>query len=435
MTDLVVSTNILTSAWLMGWLVRCVLNLGEQRRRSASFVLILFCLLYGIPIGLDLAIGIPEYVLTPGLRAGVNDESTVLIYNWFVSLFPIILWYSSMANPRGSAGFKAFEVGTLRWPLCILLVSPLPVALLSPKLEMYLVYGAIIQESTTSAAYEHHGFVAMACILSMLSGAALLLVNERLARTLILTLPFTMISIWLQGKRSSVALFLILIWFVGWARGLIRARTLWLHVSVSVLLFSTYIAWYQNTFRPSAVLDGYTTYENSRIDYGRDHHLKAALFSEMPSNEPRILDDRGQSILFSLAMFVPRSQWPDKPLPYAIYMTGFALQSFQANRGWGLTTSILDESVANFGWFGLIIGPSLLIALCRLCDQSCDLIVKLLGTLIACLFLCVEFVAFAPIFFAWILYWRWSRQMEKRTSTSPHHQQRLEPHIEGIAWT
>lgn len=425
MSDFLLIVNMITLTWLAGFTIRCLLDLGARQRKSSSFVSALFCVLYGIPIGLDVFAGIPEYALTPGLRAGANDEFTCLVYNCFVALVPLMLWYGSPRKIQSHSGFAALETNHLRFLLCMLLIGPLLVVPFAPRPDMYLQYGSIIQESTKSASYEFHGFLAVACLLSMLSGAALLLVNHKLGRTFLLVIPFNLIAIWMQGKRSSVALFFILLWFVAWARGLLRSRMVWAMVPMSALIFSGYIAWYQNTFRPNAVQDSFVTYENSRIDYGRDHHLKAAIFCELSGNEQSILEYRGQSFLFSIAMFIPRTEWPEKPLPYAIYMTGYALQSFSPDRGWGLTTSILDEAVANFGWLGFAFGPAILLAICRVCDRSQDLIVKVLGILIACLFLCVEFVAFAPIFLVWVSYTILSQRRELSVRA---------PRIGGLAW-
>jgi hypothetical protein len=107
-------------------------------------------------------------------------------------------------------------------------------------------------------------------------------------------------------------------------------------------------------------------------------------------------------------MYLPRSIWPGKPFTYATYLTAYALKVRPAIMAWGLTTSVLDEAVANFGWAGLLIGPMTFTLLCRICDHSKDPLVKVVGMIVACLSMTVELVAFAPMAVAWILYVGWS---------------------------
>jgi hypothetical protein len=154
-----------------------------------------------------------------------------------------------------------------------------------------------------------------------------------------------------------------------------------------------------------------------RVDYGRDNNLKAAIFCELAdAGDVQILDFRGQSMLFYLTMYVPRRLWPEKPWPYAVYMTAYSLHTRPVDLGWGLTTSFLDEAVANFGWAGLVIGPLTFTLLLRICDLSPDPLVKVIGVLVACLLMTVQFVAFAPLAIAWFLYLGWSRHILGRAS-------------------
>jgi hypothetical protein len=178
----------------------------------------------------------------------------------------------------------------------------------------------------------------------------------------------------------------------------------------ALVILGSYIAWYQKEFRPLAVENSYSVYENSRIDYGRDHDLKAAIFCELSNGESHILEYRGQSFLFYLTMYVPRDLWPGKPWPYQVYLTAHALQTPIGDRGWGITSSFLDESVSNVGWAGLLIGPMVFALLCRICDSSPDLVIKVLGLLVPCLLMAVEGVGLVPLVFVWLIYMAWSRR-------------------------
>src|ERR1022692_3873870 len=87
-----------TFLWLLGWAVRALVDISSDRRRSVSFLLVVFFVFYGVPIVLDLTQGIPEYRDTPGFRAGAMSDSVALVYDLFVSACPVFWWLT--APPR-----------------------------------------------------------------------------------------------------------------------------------------------------------------------------------------------------------------------------------------------------------------------------------------------------------------------------------------------
>lgn len=98
------------------------------------------------------------------------------------------------------------------------------------------------------------------------------------------------------------------------------------------------------------------SYLSFRVNYGRDDTLKMTIFSEI--NDEKILEHRGQTLLYYLTFYIPRDLWEDKPYPYATYFTS-ALVGLDTvtNLGWNMTTSIYDEVFSNFGWLGIILLP------------------------------------------------------------------------------
>jgi hypothetical protein len=198
-----------------------------------------------------------------------------------------------------------------------------------------------------------------------------------------------------------------LIWITFWVRGKITPTVLLAGGLVTGVGFFIYSGWYQETLRPTAASSPQVAYETARIDYGRDHDLKLAMYCEI-TNARQILSYRGESLVFYLTMAVPRSVWPEKPLPYSTYMAAAALNVKPRFFGWSVTTSILDEAITNFGWFGLLVGPLALTLICRIGDRS-DPLGKSLSVLIACLLLTVEITVFATLFLSWALYLVWSQ--------------------------
>jgi hypothetical protein len=415
MSEWTVILNWFTFAWVAAWAAYALMDICSDRRRSVSFLLLVFFVLYGIPIVLDLTLGVPNYDGTPGFRAGATSDSVIDIYDLFVILCPAFWWLTARSR-QGTDRKRFVPAGNVaQRVLWLLLCSPLIALPFAPQPGVYLSYAVVLSDTMSPDAAAFHATIGGLTMIAMVAGTGLLLSRRSFGRTCWLIMPFVTAAMWLNGKRTIVALCFVLFWAAMWMRGLLSRSRIIVFGSLSLVLFIGYIALYQFTFRPIAVANSYSIYENSRVDYVRDQNLKAAILCELPEGDVPILDYRGESILFDIAMYVPRALWPDKPWPYAIYLTSHALEIPVTDLGWGLTSSLLDESVANFGWMGLLIGPLIFALICRVCDRSPDPLVKVTGVLIACLLMTVELVAFAPLFVAWVLYLWWSGYVQRHT--------------------
>ena len=102
-------------------------------------------------------------------------------------------------------------------------------------------------------------------------------------------------------------------------------------------------------------------YTQLRIDFGRDDVTKFVLMREM-EGQP-ILEYRGESVLSLLLMIVPRFIWPAKPYPHYRYLTaelyGITPDELQS----GMTPSIFEMMVANFGYLGMIIAIAVILSI------------------------------------------------------------------------
>jgi len=243
-------------------------------------------------------------------------------------------------------------------------------------------------------------------------------------------LPFLVLACWVNGKRHIVAYVLVLLLFALWQKrvfsglGLVLAG---LGTVVGILAFSLF---YQSYIRGISLVGSESAYENMRVDFGRDGALKMAIFAELEPSRARILEYRCQSIVFYLTFYLPRSAYPDKPWPYAVYLTSSAL-GLKAPRylGWVVTTGWFDESIANFGWLGLLLGPSLFTLIARIGDGCQSELTRTLTIVVGSVLQVVHPWASSPIIALWILAVIMSRR-------SQWQRMRLEP-VSGRAtrWT
>jgi hypothetical protein len=301
-----------------------------------------------------------------------------------------------------------------------LLVAPVVVLFLAPDIAVYSSYAACLG-MTDRDQISFHGFLALACVLSIVAGGALVLVERRPLATIAYVLPFVFASAWLQGKRAVVLLVCLIGVLDLWQRRVLRGTRLVMASLAALALFGFYSYEYQTRIRQVGATEGNADYERTRLDYGRDHGIKLAIFAELNPQVVRILDYRGESLLFDVTMFVPRKAWPTKPWPYAVYATSASLFIHPRDIGWGLATSWLEEAIANFGWFGLLAGPLLLGLICRVGDAAQDAMSKALTVTVSCLLLVVQAPAFIgfPVLWAYIT-WR-ARRRAKRVVRLPSH--------------
>lgn len=117
----------------------------------------------------------------------------------------------------------------------------------------------------------------------------------------------------------------------------------------------------------------------------RSMHMKFAIYASLNPSTIHILDYPGQSILFDLFYFIPRSLWPTKPWPYIYYfisgVMGYSSYQFVS---WQMPPSYYPEFVSNFGILGLFISVIFTVWISRFLDKR-SLVCKVLGTALICL--------------------------------------------------
>lgn len=430
MSPLLQFTDVLTVCWLAlcGWWA--VRRLAAGERCSVYFLIIIHFVLCGLPLLLDVVVGQPDYEAQPGYYRASREESVALIYCAYVSVVPVIMYLAGRSrggrDPVSAEQLAALAARMQRMNilLWVLIAMPLVMLLWAPNPRLYLEYGAGALAPLRVEESDFHGIFALTCLLSVLAACGWLLGRGKVrVVSLCAVAPFVAASLWLFGKRSIVALTLLFMVYVLWRRGvLVRGRLLvggFLAVAIMALVSTTY----QMNVRGKWNLEGGIDYDGMRIDYGRDASIKLALERELDDSSRPVLEYRGQSVVFCAFIAVPRAAWPDKPWPYAVYLTAAALDLAGVDYlGWGLTSSWLDEAIADFGWLGLALGPLLLALVCRFGDGSGSTLVEALTVVVGALLMAVDFPAFSVLAFAWFVgaaVARIHRRFRRRAESGP----------------
>lgn len=403
--------NILTFIWLLFWAARSFQQLVGGKTNTIFIVIIIHFLFSGIPLLMDILLGQPNYDNMPGFSMAVNDELTSLIYDFYVSVCPLIWlkfgkskYYNNIVNIK--------NYGVLKLILYIVVICPVIALLLAPNPQLYLSYALVTLGDQSLDIKLFHQIIAILSTLSVLAVAGIIIITEKF-RLYNLSLLFLsiVIDIWIYGKRSIVAFTLVAIGYAFWQKGYLKKGRLFYVTVIGILVMSLFSYYYQAQIRSDYIaFDNYEKeYQNIRIDYGRDSRIKMAIYAELYPDDIQILEYRGQSLVYYFTFFIPRDIWLDKPWPYAVYFTN-ALFNISSNTfiGWGMTTSLLDEAIANFGWIGMLIGPLIIAIVCRIGDVNKSITVKLFTVLIAPLLLALHLTAYLPLVLIWLFMIVWS---------------------------
>jgi len=393
----------LTVVWLTMCLATALLRLRRGDRRVLIIVFVVFYCLFALPLVCDLFAGLPEYSQEPGFYYASRDPGARAIYLLFVSIVPLIwlLCLGKRSEYRLSRKIRLPRSRPLRFCLMAMLALPVLLMIYSPNPELYLTYGFVVRQDVSEAASSFHPIMNGATFFAVMSAVGLIAVARRVWFTLLASFPFLVAAVWLNGKRAVFGVAVVMIFAALWYRG--KIKSLGLALAAPALLLASFSILYQGLIRQMS--PGTTTsadlYENVRVDYGRDSRVKMAAYSLLHPSEMTILDFPGQTVLFDIGAWIPRSVWPDKPFPYAVYFTSAMLGQPAQDMGWGMTTSLFDEVISNVGWPGLLLGPLIIGLVCWAGESTRDPLVVLLTILVACLLMSVELVAFAPLFVLW----------------------------------
>jgi len=405
--------NILTFLWLAGWAFKASALLARGARSSILFVFPVHFAFCGIPLLLDQWVGKPDYERYPAIALAAGDATTCALYGLYVAACPLLWWTLSRASrvagsrPAGSLVDRIPNRRSLTAMLTLTTLSPLLVLLFVPEPDMYLDYTPFRRDllEREDAAF-FHVLMTYATVASVLAGMILLLQSRRFFRTLFFLTPCLLAAFWLHGKRNIVAVAAALSIYTLWRKGLLRGRRVFVVGGLIGAVFLAYSWIYQTQFRYPETFTATRTaadwYENFRADYGRDHGIKLCLYAELHPAEVQILDYRGQSLMIYATALAPRRFWPDKPASYAYRLTSEARMIPVKETGGALTTSILDEAISNFGWFGLLIGPLAISLVCRTGDSRRDNLVATLTVLMSFFLQTVHLIAVYPFAMLWI---------------------------------
>ncbi len=371
-----------------------------------AFTLIIFLF---IPIILDMLFGKPDFSKYKGFdQASMNTNSDIL-YNFYASFVALLIrrYIKKNKTQIGVLNSTLFygQVYKVRYILWFLMLLPLLAVLFSNDPSQYLTYKVLLYNRTEEFR-QTHVFVGKATLIALASAALLVFfLSKKGNSSLVLPkyLLYTALlffSFWVDGKRGIIAKYLFLLLISGWILGKIKPSKIVKRGVLSLIVLTFFVASYGKDFASSSNFDR-TIYSSFRLNLGRDHTIKYTLYKEFEVVKP-VLEYRGQSFLFDLLFFIPRSMWSGKPYPYAVYFVTDVLNLEREPIGWSFTTCILEEFISNFGFTGMLLAPLFLLWICRIGDNTSNIILTFFSILVAVFFMFTQLAAFMPLFIVFI---------------------------------
>ena len=387
----------------------------SNKRHVADYIYIVFFIFYVLPIFLEEFVERPDYSLFfKKLDVITSDFTTTLIYNVLMIFFQIVLFRSFRKRKNMNIEVTKVHLNTFfTFLLYLIIFLPVILTLLFDEREAFLIYGGI-----SSRGIEDQDFymnIVNSTNLSVLGIGFVSINNNYSIKKILSYLPILLFNIWVNGKRNAIVLILLVVCYIliNNKTLLIQAKVLFILVLTTVFLFfSQYYMDNIKGFENEQTSD--EKYATFRIDYGRDHDLKMAIFHEVSDQYPPILEYRGQSMLFILTIFVPRSIWPEKPLTYTAYFTSALLEVPPDFQNFGMTSGIFDEFIANFTLLGFFISVWILIKLIRKSEKINNTFFYLVTLLTIALLLSNDIKSYIPIFVIWFLLNRYLLKVNKK---------------------
>ncbi len=383
--------------------------LKGKNKNITIFVQSVFYFFYYVPLILDVFYKIPIYTEKNhhGFSISYDDFSTEVIYciiitylNYMFHFFQKRNVYTTVLDKKNSSRIRIQLYSIILFCTLIGIVIYTITLMDEQIFEALITYKLrhIHTENADTLKKLSFIIVAISLVFTMIEGD-----KRKTKHKIICMIPFLIYASLINGKKATIFISIVGIIMVLLIKNIIkRKKTIIMIVAIACIAMFAYQKYY-NLNVAKEIDNEYTSY---RIYYCRDNTLKMTIYSE--KNNDRILEYRGESALYYLTFYIPRSVWKEKPYPYAVYFTDYLVNLKKVRPlSWNMTTSIYDEFLSNFGWLGILLIPFLMnFAIKQIHKRNKGMLGKgivFLGILDIVLLLAVQVSAFLILYIALIV--------------------------------
>lgn len=389
--------------WCTAWTLSSFVKMAQGHRQLAHLLMFVCWAFLVMPLLADYFVKEPSLGRFPRMASAYADAHTLNLYLIYISIIFPVLRIIGVGRETGWRMSAPLKTSSLVTGLALLAaVTPLGLAAFSPDPSIYLKYGAALGLQPGDPSTDWHAYIALSVRFSIFAVGLLLLSQKRLTVGYwILMVIILLGDSWVYGKRSPVAMSMAIVIFALWQRGVLKGGRLALVGIAAVLGMAYFSVNYQEAHRSDSSIG--TAYEGFRVDYGRDLQTRTSLYSMTREDVPDVLPEGVSTYPLYAATYVPRDFWPDKPMPYAQYFTSAAFNSPPKEWGWGVTTTIFDEWISNFGLWAMVACPVAYALFVRWASASKSPLLKTVGLGICILLVIQHVTSFYGVFLLWVV--------------------------------
>ena len=382
-------------------------------------VLLVFDIAYVMPIVLQIFLGYPK-IGYYGFQLAISDIKTCIIYDFFVIIVQMVYYQyinksKEMLNLHSSNFIEKIENSRLKLRknkilllgTIIFMLAPIFAWIFAPDPLIYFKGLGIFDMNTVETTikdYNYFSTVIKAC--NYIGAIAIILskfldINDNKILKMNRGITLIIITI-LNGKRTFFTFIILALLVIDLFSNKNKRSKIVKSIFTSIVVLGYFVIY--------AYISGKSEYNSNWYSviseyFFRGNTTKVAIYSILNPDKIKILDYTGQTILYNLLFFIPRSIWKSKPYQYPMYFTSAVFNFEELNTvGWYFQTGLYGEMISNFGLIGIFLGPIFIKIIGKISDKSKSLVVTFLGTIFTCFIQVFEYSdMFKIIFLIWII--------------------------------
>lgn len=359
--------------------VKSIIYIVKRKSGMIEFCIIIFYVFNCLPILLDYMIGMPVYnSWFYNLERAMENRDVGIIYDIYMIIVAIVfLLYQVVSSSKSkkienmsNVNNKVILDKKCKYLLIFLSVLPHLYIILTGNLKNFFTYESL---SARNLGEMSINLINIFNQISIVSFFYLYFYVSNFKNSKIVLVLYIFSICWIDGKRYIVLTILLMYVFLYMKSYKIKYnyKKFLKYIVVIFCIFAIFYSIYaknkmENVYKVSN--DKISFYTDFRINFGRDDVVKFVIMREFIENNP-ILEYRGESVLSSIGMLVPRAIWNNKPYPHYRYLSAAIYNTNISNIPSGMTPSVFEMGIANFSYLGILITPIIMIALCFFGDR------------------------------------------------------------------
>lgn len=289
--------------------------------------------------------------------------------------------------------------------LSIMMVCPIFLVILAPNPILYLTYKSIWrinQIGTVSERMYHNTVIYYGNNLALIGIMIKYFTrtNKRIWKNIDVVIAIVLMT-WVDGKRALFIMAILGIIIIDIINKSYQNK-IYVFLKKIVALFSIIVIFFFLYGKVVDKLQSNSFITNYSLYLGRMSSVKVAIYDMLHKKE--ILDYPGQTILFDLFFYIPRSIWKTKPSMFTQYFTAYAINS-NIFVSWNLHVNIWTEMIANFGLvLGCIAGVICTHLIAKASSKSNNLVCQMTGMIFLIFYYMFGFeIILMILFIVWVI--------------------------------